>query len=220
MHRVLALPVIALLSAGCDRTERSAEVPQPQSDQVQAGAMASDAGPPGRLPHGASAQIAPTRGNTASGSLALAAAPNGVRITGAVQGLLPPDGEFGFHIHEKGDCSAPDASSAGEHFNPTNANHGHPESDSHHAGDMVNLKADAEGIAQIDTSVQEVTLHEGRATDVLGKALVIHAKPDDYQSQPAGDSGDRIACGVITVQPETASEADQKTAFAFISASP
>jgi superoxide dismutase, Cu-Zn family len=120
---------------------------------------------------------------------------------------LPPDSELGFHIHERGDCSAPDGSSAGEHFNPTDQQHGHPDSKARHGGDMVNLKSNAQGIAQVDLVVEGVSLHEGRPTDVLGKALVVHAKPDDYKSQPAGNSGDRIACGVITVQPETVTDA-------------
>jgi Cu-Zn family superoxide dismutase len=203
MHRLYVLPSIVVLLAACGRTEDAAEIPQPPSSQVDSGVIAPDAEPPGQLPHSASAAMAPTRGHTANGALAVSADPGGIRIGGAVQGL-PPDGEFGFHVHERGDCSAPDASSAGEHFNPTNQQHGHPESEMRHAGDMLNLKSNAEGIAQVDLVIDGVSLHDGQPTDVLGKALVIHAKPDDYKSQPSGDSGDRIACGVITVQPETA----------------
>jgi Cu-Zn family superoxide dismutase len=206
MHRLYVISSVALLIVGCGRTDNAADVPQPQSRQVDAGAVAPDAKPPGQLPHSASAEIAPTRGSTANGALAVSADANGVRISGAVQGL-PPDSELGFHIHERGDCSAPDASSAGEHFNPTDQQHGHPDSKARHGGDMVNLKSNAQGIAQVDLVVEGVSLHEGRPTDVLGKALVVHAKPDDYKSQPAGNSGDRIACGVITVQPETVTDA-------------
>jgi Cu-Zn family superoxide dismutase len=207
MYRFYVLSSMALLMVGCGRIEDSAEVSQPQSSQVDARDNAApDVMPPGQLPHGASAEMAATRGHTANGALAVTADTNGIRIHGAIQGL-PPEGEFGFHVHERGDCSAPDASSAGEHFNPANRPHGHPDSAARHAGDMFNLKADAKGIAQVDTVTPGVSLHEGRATDVLGKALVIHAKPDDYASQPAGNSGDRIACGVITVQPETVTDA-------------
>jgi Cu-Zn family superoxide dismutase len=204
MHRLYVFSSIALLIVGCNGAEQSADVPQPPPKQVDPGAVAPDASPPGQLPQSASAEMAPTRGNTANGALVVAADANGIRITGAIQGL-PPNSELAFHVHEKGDCSAPDASSAGAHFNPTNENHGHPNSDPHHAGDMINLKASSEGVAQVDVSVRDLTLHQGRATDALGKALVIHAKPDDYKSQPAGNSGDRIACGVITVSPDAAS---------------
>ena len=115
---------------------------------------------------------------------------------GSLQGLKP-NAEFGFHVHEKGDCSAPDASSAGEHFNPADAQHGNPSGEAHHAGDMLNVKSDAQGLAQVDVHASGATLHSGQPTDVLGRAVVLHEKADDYATQPSGDSGARIACGVI-----------------------
>lgn len=163
----------------------------------------ADLAAPGQAPEGAAAQIAPTQGNTASGSVTLTAEEGGVRLTGVVQGLKP-NSEFGFHVHEKGDCSAPDASSAGGHFNPANTDHGNPEGETHHAGDMLNIKSDDQGVAQIDTVASGTTLHSGAPTDVLGKAVVVHEGADDYKSQPSGNSGSRIACGVITVQPAPA----------------
>lgn len=205
MRPVFLIPGIALVLLGCGRSENAADVPQPSSRQADSGDVVTDARPPGQLPHSASAKMAPTQGHTATGALAVSADPEGVRITGAIQGL-PPDGEFGFHIHERGDCSAPDASSAGEHFNPTSQQHGHPDGQSRHAGDMHNLKSNAEGIAQVELVVKGVSLHDGNPTDVLGKALVVHAQPDDYESQPSGNSGERIACGVITVHPETVTD--------------
>jgi superoxide dismutase, Cu-Zn family len=151
-------------------------------------------------PTGATAQLAPTQGNTASGTLTVTAEGAGVRLSGALQGLAP-NGEFGFHIHEKGDCSAPDASSAGEHFNPAGAQHGNPEGASqggtHHAGDIPNAKSDAQGAAQVDAVATGVTLGDGGPNDVRGKAVVLHEKADDYKTQPSGNSGKRIACGVI-----------------------
>jgi Cu-Zn family superoxide dismutase len=128
--------------------------------------------------------------------LTLRAEADGVHLSGTLRGL-PPNGEFGFHIHEKGDCSAPDASSAGGHFNPTNAQHGNPQGAAHHAGDMLNAKSDARGVAQVDATAAGVTLGGGQPDDVRGKAIVLHEKADDYASQPAGNSGARIACGVI-----------------------
>jgi Cu-Zn family superoxide dismutase len=205
MRPIYLIPGIALVLLGCGRSENAADVPQAPSRQADSGDVATEAQAPGQLPHSASAQVAPTQGNTASGALAISADADGVRITGAIQGL-PPDGEFGFHIHERGDCSAPDASSAGEHFNPTSQQHGHPDSEARHAGDMHNLKSSADGVAQVDLVVKGVRLHDGGPADVLGKAVVIHARPDDYQSQPSGNSGDRIACGVITVHPETVTD--------------
>src|SRR5690606_21505973 len=139
-------------------------------------------------------------GNEAHGSLALASSPQGVRIMGVVQGLRP-NGEFGFHVHEKGDCSAADASSAGAHFNPTDQPQGDPRgaADRRHLGDMLHLRSDAQGVANVETTIAGATLHTGEPTDILGKAIVVHEKPDDYQSQPSGDSGSRIACGVIGI---------------------
>jgi Cu-Zn family superoxide dismutase len=143
-----------------------------------------------------SAHLAPTEGHTASGTLALVAEGDSVRLTGTLQGLTP-NSEFGFHIHEKGDCSAPDASSAGGHFNPANSEHGNPQGAIHHAGDMLNAKSDAQGSAQVDAVATGVSLDAGQPNGVRGKAIVLHENADDYASQPAGNSGARIACGVI-----------------------
>jgi len=107
--------------------------------------------------------------------------------------------QAGFHIHERGDCSAVDASSAGNHFNPSGAAHGRAGTGKHHLGDMDNLRADAQGRANVDIHLKGVTLGGGAATDIAGRALVVHANADDYRSQPAGNAGVRIACGVIRV---------------------
>ncbi len=107
--------------------------------------------------------------------------------------------EHGFHVHEVGECSLPDFKSAGEHFNPTKDPHGGPESKARHLGDIANAKADENGRATIDVSVKGATLGDKDAGpgEILGKALVVHAMPDDYKTQPSGGSGARIACGVI-----------------------
>src|SRR5918999_819304 len=96
-----------------------------------------------------------------------------VRISGAIQGLKP-NSEFGFHIHEKGDCSAPDASSAGAHFNPAQKPHGNPTAAEHHAGDMINLKSNPQGVGQVETTADAATIGSGEPTDVMGKAIVVH----------------------------------------------
>jgi Cu-Zn family superoxide dismutase len=197
--KTISMVVIALLTVACGRNDDAApatEIPPPAGDGPSAAATAT-AEPAAT----AAVQLAPTQGNTANGGLKISAAGTGVQISGTVQGLQP-DGEFGFHFHEKGDCSAPDATSAGSHFNPTNQSHGNPQSPGHHAGDMLNVRSDAQGVAEVSIDNADVSLQTGQPNDVLGKALVMHAKPDDYTTQPSGDSGDRIACGVVAIQPD------------------
>jgi superoxide dismutase, Cu-Zn family len=197
--KYVSLVAIALLTAACGKNNDAtpaAEAPPPTGDgPAIAGSTAT-----AETAAGASVQLASTQGNTANGGLKISAAGTGVHISGTVQGL-PPDSEFGFHFHEKGDCSAPDATSAGEHFNPTGQSHGSPENPSRHAGDMLNVRSDAQGVAEVSIDNAGVSLHTGQPNDVLGKALVMHAKPDDYTTQPAGAAGDRIACGVVAVRP-------------------
>lgn len=188
-HVTAALLAVTLLAACGKRDEAKTDANAP---------VASTAAPTSGPPMASAAlQVAPTQGNTASGMLSVTAEADGVRISGQLNGL-PKGAEVGFHIHEKGDCSAPDASSAGDHFNPTNAQHGNPESGAHHAGDMLNAKSDDTGMAQVDVEATGVTLGGGQPNDVLGRAVVVHEKPDDYTTQPSGNSGPRIACGVIT----------------------
>ena len=140
--------------------------------------------------------LAPASGSMVSGTLSLMAMGGGVHVVGDI-GSLPPNSSHGFHIHEKGDCSAADASSAGGHFNPTGDAHGRMSGPHHHAGDNDNLVADANGVAHVDTHFAGVVLGGGAANDILGKAFIVHANPDDYVSQPSGNAGGRIACGVI-----------------------
>jgi len=194
---LVSLCAVAALLTACGQREKPADTTDAPATTA-APAAPADAPPPAETPPaaGASAQLTPTQGNTANGTLTLAADGETVRVSGSVQGLKP-NGEFGFHIHEKGDCSAPDASSAGGHFNPTNAQHGDPQSAMHHGGDMLNAKSDAQGVAQIDVVASGVSLISGQPNDVHGKAIVMHEKRDDYKTQPSGDSGARIACGVI-----------------------
>ncbi len=109
---------------------------------------------------------------------------------------LRSSGEYGFHVHEKGDCSSPDFMSAGGHFNPGGAPHAHYGKPARHAGDMRNLQATSEGVATYVFETPLLTVRPG-PNSVVGKAVVIHANADDYNSQPAGNSGPRIACGLI-----------------------
>lgn len=116
-----------------------------------------------------------------------------LRVEAEVSGLTP--GKHGFHVHELGDCSAPDGSSAGGHFNPTMVEHGEPGSGTHHPGDFGNLEADAEGRATLTLETDAITLGAG-PTDILGRAVIVHELADDF-GQPTGNAGGRLACGVI-----------------------
>ena len=182
------LIVTALTALGCSR--QATHSADSAKRDAAAPAAAEGAQPPRHH-----AQLAPTQGNRAAGRIELIPTDNAVMITGTISGL-EPNSEHGFHVHENGDCSAPDASSAGGHFNPTSKTHGKPDSATHHAGDMFNLVADAQGTAQVNVRLEGATAGGG-PTSLLGKAVVVHAKADDYKSQPAGNSGARIACGVI-----------------------
>jgi len=144
----------------------------------------------------ASADLLARSGSAVSGTVGFSETDGRLRVDAKVSGLTP--GEHGFHIHEVGDCSAPDASSAKGHFNPNAKAHGHHASDEHHGGDMPNLIANAQGEAKYTAELRGLTL--SGATGVVGRSVVIHADPDDYKSQPAGNSGKRIACGVIAAR--------------------
>jgi Cu-Zn family superoxide dismutase len=170
----------------------SAPKPKPMPPAAPAPVVATP------MAHEAQAIMASASASLVSGKLALTPVAGGVRIVGMVGGL-PASGRFGFHVHETGDCSAVDASSAGGHFNPLHQAHGSAKIGVHHAGDMDNLIADTEGVAHVDTRLGEVMLGGGGPMDIIGRALVVHAEPDDYATQPAGKSGARVACGVIKV---------------------
>jgi superoxide dismutase, Cu-Zn family len=142
----------------------------------------------------ATVTLKPTQGNQAAGTISLATMGSGVHFTGTVTGLTA--GKHGFHVHENGDCSAPDASSAGGHFNPDKKAHGAPDAAEHHAGDLGNIEADASGTAKVNIHMDGITLGSD-AHSVMGKAIIVHANADDFKTQPTGNAGARVACGVI-----------------------
>ncbi len=140
------------------------------------------------------AVLRPTGGNKVSGTVTFTEVADGVQVQAEITGLTP--GNHGFHVHEFGDCSAADATSAGAHFNPTSKPHAGPDATERHVGDMGNVEADASGKAKLEYVDHQISLTNDQAS-VIGRSVVVHAKADDLKSQPAGDSGARIACGVI-----------------------
>lgn len=145
----------------------------------------------------AMASLTPTQGNATRGLFVFHQMGNGQVMVHARVSGLKPNGEHGLHIHEKGDCASTDGTSAGGHFNPDGKPHG-PQTGPHHAGDMPALKADANGVADVKFSLAGVSVAPG-TTSIVDRAVIVHANPDDYATQPTGNSGGRIACGVIAV---------------------
>jgi Cu-Zn family superoxide dismutase len=144
----------------------------------------------------ARANLQPTKDSTASGTVTFTQSGGKVWVAANLRGLKP-NADHGFHVHEKGDCSSGDGMSAGGHYNPAGKPHGdHRANTERHAGDLPNLKADAQGNASAKFEVTGISVGGGSA-DVIGKGLIVHRDPDDYKSQPAGNAGPRIACAVI-----------------------
>ena len=191
LPRATLVTVLAAALAACASTSPPTAAPAASAGSAAPAHTASTA-------KQATANLASASGSLVSGRLTLVPMGNGVHITGEIGGLQA-NSSHGFHIHEKGDCSAVDASSAGGHFNPAAQPHGRAGGGAHHAGDMDNLQANAEGVVHVDVRLRGVTLGGGAANDIAGRALVVHANADDYHSQPAGNAGARVACGVIRV---------------------
>ena len=169
MNRLAMAAAVAILASGCSTFE-------PQGPR-------------------AVAKLEAAKGNPVWGSVSFVETGGAVQVRADVRGLRA-GGEFGFHVHEKGDCSAADFMSAGGHFNPGGKPHAHHGKPERHAGDLQNLTANSEGNAIYVFETKLLTVSKG-PNSVVGRAIVIHANPDDYTSQPAGNSGPRIACGLI-----------------------
>jgi superoxide dismutase, Cu-Zn family len=141
------------------------------------------------------AVLHPTEGNKVKGTITFTKESEGIRVVARLEGLKP--GEHGFHIHQFGDCSAPDAESAGGHFNPTSMPHAGPAAEKRHAGDLGNITADESGYASYDRVDKHLRL-DGEES-IIGRAVIVHEKVDDLKTQPTGNAGGRVACGVIGV---------------------
>lgn len=188
-HAALAATTMLVLNACSSTPEKTRRTAAPGSHPVIATISTAKA---------ATVNLASASGSLVSGKLSVQPMGDGVHLTGEIGGL-GANATHAIHIHEKGDCSAADASSAGGHFNPSASAHGKVGSGAHHDGDMDNIVSNADGVARIDVHASSVTLGGGASNDVAGKAVVVHAAPDDYRSQPAGNAGARVACGVIRV---------------------
>ena len=140
----------------------------------------------------AAAQLEAKSGSQVTGTVTFTKVGDEVQVVADIQNLKP--GKHGFHIHEKGDCSAADAASAGAHFNPTQKHHGGPMTADHHAGDLGNIEADASGKAHLDWKGK---LSLSGKDSIIGRSVVVHEKEDDLKTDPSGNSGARIACGTI-----------------------
>ena len=143
----------------------------------------------------ATAQLAATTGNTVSGAVSFTQKGDKVLVAVEVKGLKP-NAVHGFHVHEKGDCSSGDGVSAGGHFNPVGKPHGAHDQTEHHAGDLPSLVADGSGVARLNFETSAISVGSGVA-NVVGRGLIVHRDPDDFKTQPTGNSGPRLACAAI-----------------------
>ena len=182
----LALPVLAA-------SKGAAKAAAPKPAEVTTPAAVPPPVPPVAAPKDAVAVMQPTEGNHAKGVVRLHLDGDKLLVVADLEGLNPGQ-KHGFHIHEFGDCSKPDGSGAGGHFNPGGHQHGLPDHIERHAGDLGNVTADAKGAAHYEITVSGVALSGKDA--ILGRGLIVHAKIDDG-GQPTGNAGGRIACGTI-----------------------
>lgn len=146
-------------------------------------------------PTSASAVMYPTKGSQVTGLVQFIQQNDGVHVIARMQGLTP--GKHGFHVHEYGECTSDDGMCTGDHFNPTKAPHGAPTDKNVHVGDFGNIVADQHGNATYDEINHHITLFGPHS--IIGRGLIIHADEDDLHSQPTGNSGARISCGVIGI---------------------
>lgn len=199
MRATAALLVLAATAAGCERNEPGQTSTNPTVDS----AIASITGDPVRDTVAAPGDTAYfrvarmlDRQGREMGVLRLVDHPGSIGVTGQLTGL--PPGTLAIHIHETGRCDPPAFESAGSHWNPQNRQHGLENPQGPHLGDMPNLTVRENGIADVNVNTPAGTLRgDGGAMDANGAAVVIHAGPDDHRTDPSGNSGDRIACGVI-----------------------
>jgi len=195
MKKLVLLAVPALLGAGliigCDHnSDHSSKSSDAKMMQAAGGKTAV-----ANVTAAKAATTQPSFGNTTGTVTFTQVGDDKVKVAVDLQGL--PPGKHGFHIHQKGDLSAPDLTSAGGHFNPEGHKHGGPDSEMHHAGDLGNLEADSSGNVKKEMTVEGISVGTGAKNDITGTSVIVHAKADDLKTDPAGNSGARIAGGTI-----------------------
>lgn len=180
---ILMIPILALMLSGCSffgfKSNEVEQIPTHAEEALAAKATMMD-----------------TEGNE-MGTVEFLETSEGVKVHVQLENV--PDGEHGFHIHEVGKCEKPTFESAGAHFNPEEKKHGFENPEGPHAGDLPNVVA-KEGIVNVEFVAESFTLKKGQSHSLFdedGSSIVLHEAPDDYKTDPAGDSGARIACGVI-----------------------
>ncbi|NGX42939.1 MAG: Superoxide dismutase-like protein YojM [Chlamydiae bacterium] len=186
LKAISLLAVIGLAVFGCQSADDK-ETSQEESQAAEEMTTESSSG------HKAFAVVNPKEGSDVVGAVTFTEVEGRVRIIADIGGLTP--GKHGFHIHEHGDCSAADASSAGGHFNPTNQKHGGPDSYERHVGDLGNLEADEFGFAHYDRIDRVISLRGEHS--IIGKSVIVHEGEDDLMTNPTGNAGKRVACGKI-----------------------
>ncbi len=179
--KTVSFLLVAVLMASCNMKSNSEKEHKDVKDVKEA--------------KSAIALLSSASGSSVNGEAKFTKVENGVKMQVSVEEISP--GPHAIHLHEKGDCSAPDATSAGGHWNPTSEMHGKPGEGEHHAGDIDNIIAKKDSTAQFEIVMKNWTIGDGSKSDILGKSVIIHAGPDDFESQPSGAAGARIACGVI-----------------------
>lgn len=198
MKRTLMTIALATAAAACGGKSKPPEpkpvVEAPKPDPTPAKVEE----PPPPEPKVAKAELAPTAKSKAKGTIDFKEVEGGVEVIATLEGLKP--GDHAYHVHEKGDCSAPDGASAGGHFNPNGHKHGAPDAEERHEGDFGNLTAGKDGKATKTFVMKGITLADG-PTSIVGKGFIVHEKADDFKTQPTGNAGARVACGVVTLVP-------------------
>jgi len=193
--------LLAALAVGCgsepadEGTDETTTGDETETDVE----VVRETGPTADVGARAVAEMAPTEGNSVSGTVVFMQGDDSLQVSVELTGLEAGT-SHGFHVHETGDCSAPDGTSAGGHYNPEGHDHALPDAGPRHAGDMGNVTADDEGNVRVSLEFSNITL--GGPNPIEGRAVILHASPDDG-GQPTGNAGARIACGVITMDGET-----------------
>jgi len=186
LRSTLWMIALACLTLACAPEPEPAPEPAPEPMAIE-----EEAAP---APVTATAQLMAAEGSEISGQVDFSETEDGVRITAHVVGA--PPGTHGFHVHEVGDCSAADFTSAGDHFNPAGVEHGGPDAEVHHAGDLGNIEIGEDGTGHLELTSTQLTVSAGELS-VVGRAVILHADADDLTSQPTGAAGARLACGVV-----------------------